>query len=383
MQFVKIMSALMLLVALISSLCYSQVNKAMSREDQVQNKLASMSSAAGPGIQYVVTNKAGVLYEHSSGLADVKNNTPLSLRHAMAAFSMTKTLTAIAILQLAEQGMLDIDAPVSRYIKHPYDQGIAIRQLLCHTSGIPNPVPLKWVHLAKDHQGFNEPAALEQVLKENSELNNPPGEKYGYSNIDYWMLGGVIESVSGEGYSAYIRKNILQRLNVSSNEIDFDYSEAAPHAKGYLEKYSFMNLIKSFVTDKAVWGDYEDNWLHIKEVYVNGPAFGGAIGTARAFSAILRDLLAERSILLNNESRELLFTTQKTRSGKEINMTLGWHVRNLDGTRYFYKEGGGAGFHSEMRLYRSQGLASVLMTNQTSFNTRKALNKLDISFLKH
>jgi D-alanyl-D-alanine carboxypeptidase len=382
MQFVKIMSALMLLVALVSSLCYSQGNKTMSREDQVQKLLASMSSSDGPGIQYVVVDKAGVLYEHSTGLADVENKTPMSPHHAMAVFSMTKSLTAIAILQLAEQGKLDIDAPVSQYMKHPYDQGITIRQLVNHTSGIPNPTPLKWVHLAKDQPGFNETAALAAVLAKNPRLNNPPGKKYEYSNINYWLLGGVIEAVTGESYSAYVKTKIFQRLRLSPDEIDFTYSEAAPHAKGYLAKYSFMNLIKGLVTDKEVWGHYEGNWLHIKDVYVNGPAFGGAIGTAKAFSVILQDLLAERSILLSEKSRELLFSRQKTRSGKEIDMTLGWHIGRLDGIQYYYKEGGGAGFHSEMRVYPSQGLATVIMTNQTSFNSRSTLSKLDGMFLK-
>ncbi len=296
---------------------------------------------------------------------------------------MTKTLTAIAILQLAERGKLDLDERAARFIKHPYNQEITLRQLLSHTSGIPNPIPLKWVHLVEHHQSFNERDALPAVLAENSKPDNPPGEKYSYSNINYWLLGRVIETVSGEDYAAYIRKNIFQHLRLAPDEIDFTYFEGAPHAKGYLAKYSFMNLVKGFVTDKAVWGHYEGDWLHIKDVYVNGPAFGGAIGTAPAFSVILQDLLAEQPALLNERSKELLFSPQKTRSGQEINITLGWHIRNLDGIRYYYKEGGGAGFHSEMRIYPTQGLASVIVTNQTSFNSKSTLNKLDGMFLKH
>ena len=79
------------------------------------------------------------------------------------------------------------------------------------------------------------------------------------------------------------------------------------HAKGYLAKYSLMNLAKGFVTDRAVWGEYEGNWLHIKDAYVNGPSFGGAIGSAKAFSAILQDLLAERSVLLGENFKPLLY----------------------------------------------------------------------------
>jgi hypothetical protein len=143
-----------------------------------------------------------------------------------------------------------------------------------------------------------------------------------------------------------------------------------------------MNLVKGFVTDKGVWGRYEGNWLHIKDVYVNGPSFGGAIGSAKAFSTILQDLLAERSVLLSENSKSLLFSRQKMRSGKYIDMTLGWHIGILEGIQYFYKEGGGAGFHSEMRIYPTIGLASVIMTNKTSFNSRKQLSNLDKMFFE-
>ncbi len=350
-------------------------------DKQLTELLTNMTRSGGPGIQYIVVDKTGVMYEHSTGFADVKKRDALTLSHTMAAFSMTKTVTAIAILQLIEQYKLDIDMPASHYVKHPYDQEISIRQLLSHTSGIPNPIPLQWVHLTKDHFQFNERDALAMVLAENFKLKNPPGEKYGYSNINYWLLGGVIEAAVGESYTDHIRANIFQRLRLTPDEINFTYSEAAPNAKGYLAKYSFMNVIKGFVTSKEVLGDYEGNWLHIKDVYVNGPAFGGAIGTARAFGVILRDLLAERPVLLGRSGKELLFSRQETRSGKGIDMTLGWHIGNLNGMRYYFKEGGGAGFHSEMRMYPSHDLASVIMTNQTSFNSRNVLNRLDKEFL--
>ncbi len=310
----------------------------MSRDELITEILTAISPNNGPGIQYVVVDKSEVIYSHSAGHADVENEAFLTPNH-----SMTKTLTAIAILQLAERDKLDLEERVSRFKKHPYNPDITIRQLLSHTSGIPNPIPLKWVHLAEDHHSFNERDALAAVLADNSKPDNPPGEKYSYSNINYWLLGSVIETVSSQDYAAYIRKNIFQLLGLTPDKIGFTFIESAPRAKGYLAKYSFMNLLKCFITDKAVWGHYKGDWLHIKAVYVNGPAFGGAIGTARAFSVLLQDLLAEKSVLLNKGSRKPLFSLQKTRSGQEINMTLGWHIRNLDGIRYYYKEGGGAG----------------------------------------
>ena len=138
-----------------------------------------------------------------------------------------------------------------------------------------------------------------------------------------------------------------------------------------------MNLFKSFLIDDSIWGEYEGGWLRINNVYIDGPAFGGAIGSAKAFSRILQSLLSKKSVLLGDNIKQYLYSQEKTRSGKKIEMTLGWHIGKLDEVTYYFKEGGGAGFHCEMRIYPDINLASVLMVNRTSFNTRKQLSKLD------
>jgi len=347
------------------------------RNSKVAHLLSELSSTNEPGIQYVVVNSDSVIFEYSAGQADIKNKVALSSGHTMAAFSMTKTLTAIGVLQLVERHQIKLDDKISLYVEHPYSAEITIRQLLSHTSGLPDPIPLKWVHLAKDHTTFNEKKALEKVLSENQKASSLPGEKYGYSNIGYWLLGGIIENVSGLSYSEYISKNIFEPLNLSKNEISFSVLNKNNHAKGYLKKYSFMNLLKSFLIEESTWGEYEDNWLRINNVYLNGPAFGGAIGSARAFSRILQGLLSDNSVLLGSNVKQHLYAQEKDASGKEIDMTLGWHIGELNDKKYYFKEGGGAGFHSEMRVYPHMDLATVLMVNRTSFNTRKQLSRLD------
>ena len=344
---------------------------------KITEVLSKISSPDEPGLQYVVVNKDSVLFEHQMGLADIKNNVPQTDGHTMAAFSMTKTLTAIGLLQLVEQQKIKLDDRASEYIEHPYKSDITIRHLINHTSGVPDPIPLKWIHSAENHDKFDEKQALAQVLSDNPEGSFLPGEKYSYSNIGYWLLGSIIEKVSGLSYSEYINKHIFSPLNLTAAEIGFVISNKNNHAKGYLQKYSFMNLLKYFLIEETTWGEYEGNWLHINNVYLNGPAFGGAIGSAKAFSRILQNLLSDNSVLLGNNVKQQLYSQQKTNAGKPIEMTLGWHIGELDDTRYYYKEGGGAGFHCEMRIYPDKNFASVLMVNRTSFNTRKQLSKLD------
>ncbi|MDA8105109.1 MAG: serine hydrolase [Nitrospiraceae bacterium] len=374
---------LMLLAMTISfnSASQSVGNGVMPNYKHVSKLMEELTPSDGPGIQYIIVDKDSVIFQCSSGLSDIQNRTPLRMNHTMAAFSMTKTITAIAILQLVERGIINLDDKVNRYIEHPYNPDITIRHLLNHTSGIPNPIPLKWVHLANNDDKFNEGAALAHVLRENPKSNNVPGENYAYSNIGYWLLGKVIEAVTEQQYQAYVKQNIFKPLKLGPAEIDFKINDPSHHAKGYLAKYSFMNFFKSFVTNSEVWGEYEGSWLHIENVYLNGPSFGGVIGSAKAFSRILQDLLSDESILIRENTKQLLYESEKTNSDKPIPMTLGWHVGDLNGLRYFYKEGGGAGFHSEMRIYPSVGFASVIMTNRTSFNSRKELSRIDVNFI--
>jgi D-alanyl-D-alanine carboxypeptidase len=351
-------------------------------KEQASTIIDGLAFADGPGIQYVLVNKDRVLFQKSAGLADIKAGVPVTDSTVMAAFSMTKTITAIAVLQLQEKGKLSIDDRVAKYVRHPYHQELTIRQLLTHTGGIPNPMPLKWVHLAAEEGSFRESAALEAVLREHGKPPHGPGEVYEYSNIGYWLLGKVIEKASDQDYGTYVTKHIFHQLGLGPKEIGFCRDIAAPRSKGYLSRYSFLNLVKGFVTDREVWGEYEGSWLHVKDVCVNGPAFGGAFGTARAFSRVLQDLLSDQSKLLGRAGKELLFTQEKTASGKPVEMTPGWHIDELNGGPYFYKEGGGVGFHSEMRIYPRAGLASIIMTNRTEFNSRKRLTEVDQVFLR-
>jgi hypothetical protein len=110
---------------------------------------------------------------------------------------------------------------------------------------------------------------------------------------------------------------------------------------------------------------------------LNGPAFGGLVGTVRGFGAFLQDQLVSHSVIFNDSTRRLFFETQRNARGAPIPMTLGWHVGAGGGLDYFCKEGGGRGFHSLMRVYKHSGIASVVMTNATAFDVHGFLNKYD------
>jgi CubicO group peptidase (beta-lactamase class C family) len=351
--------------------------------EQTRAVLDSYTGRKTPGIQYIVVTAAGPRFEHAGGWADIRSQTAMTLDTTMMAYSMTKTITAVAVLQLVEQGKLGLDDELDRYLPDtPYrDRLITIRHLIAHTAGLPNPIPLRWAHLAAEDAAFDEDAALAQVLAQNPKLKSAPGAKFAYSNIGYWLLGKVVEQVTGQPYVETVRGGILRPLGLAPAAMDFVIPDPARHANGYLAKYSLMNLIKGLLIDAKFWDGYAGNWLRFNAHHLNGPAFGGLVGTARSFGRFLQDQLQPDSALFNAQTKALLQEQQRDHAGNPIPMTLGWHIGQTQGIDYFFKEGGGGGFHSEMRLYPAQGIGTVVMVNNTEFNTTTLLNTLDVSLI--
>jgi len=334
-----------------------------------------VADGASPGLQCTTVNRSGACLTHAVGFADVGARTELAATTRLMAYSMSKTITAAAVLKLAAAGRLDLDDPAERYIDIPYGPAVTVRGLLSHTAGLPNPIPLRWVHLPPQHGSFDERAALRAVVTRNTSLAATPGTRFAYTNLGYWLLGAIVEVCTQQRFTDYVDRELLAPLGIGSHELGYSLVPANT-ASGYLEKWSWLNLLKRFVIDSAYFDRYEGSWLKIRSHYVDGPAFGGLIGTTAAFGVWLADLNGE-SRTLPSAARAWLFEQQHLTSGEPVPMTLGWHIGELDGSRYYFKEGGGGGFHSMMRLHPERGFGSIIIGNATGFRASKALDEID------
>ncbi len=336
-----------------------------------------------PGIQYLAVGPNQVLFEYAGGWADVVAHRELTGATTMMRYSMSKTITAAAVLQLVEEQRLTLDDRIDTHLDfQPYGPDITVRHLLSHTSGIPNPIPLRWVHPAAYHDTFDERVELIRVLRKYARPSFAPGTKYQYSNIGYWLLGPIVEHASGERFSSYVCAHVVRPLGITPQELGYAILDSRNHAKGYLEKYSLMNVVKRVLIARPLIGEYEGRWLRLNDHYVNGAAFGGLVGTARAIGSFLQDQLRPHSAILADTTRRLFYTPQTLEDGTEIAMTLGWHTGAINGVGYFYKEGGGGGFHSMMRMYPSAGIGTVVIVNATQFDVRRCLDAIDRRFLE-
>jgi CubicO group peptidase (beta-lactamase class C family) len=335
-----------------------------------------------PGVQYVVVDRNGIVAESASGLADVATQRPMDASTTLMAYSMSKTITAVAVLTLVEAGKVGLDDPIGCYLDaHPYGGAITVRQLLAHTSGIPNPIPLRFVHPVDRHVAFDEDAALAAVLRANPRPASEPGVRYAYSNIGYWLLGPIVARASGKEFTAYVEDHIVRPLGIAPVELAYTIHDAGRHAAGYVARWSLLNLAKGFLIDRALIGPSRGRWAEIRPHYANGPAFGGLVGTARAFGKFLADQLQPTSAIVGAAGRALFYETQRTALGQPVEMTLGWHVGQAAGVRFFYKEGGGGGFHGMMRLYPDKELGTVVLGNAAGFDARAYLNSNDPQFM--
>lgn len=117
-------------------------------------------------------------------------------------------------------------------------------------------------------------------------------------------------------------------------------------------------------------------WGEIRDHFVDGPAFGGLVGTARGFGKSLQDQLRSYSRLFSDSTLAILCSPARTRQGVELSVSLGRHMGRVRGVRFIYEEGDDGGFHCMMRVSPTSGLATVVMTNSTSFNVRRLLDAL-------
>ena len=165
-----------------------------------------------PGIQYVVFDKDKILYEYAGGYAKVEAREKMNSNSLLNVFSTTKVITAIALLQLAQEGKIELSDKVVKYFPQLPYKDVTIMQVLSHSSGITNALLGNfYIHWAEEHNDYDRDANLLSVLKENTDLNFEPGKEIGYTNMGYAILGKVIENVSGRSEERRVGKECRSR----------------------------------------------------------------------------------------------------------------------------------------------------------------------------
>ena len=299
----------------------------------------AMREQSSPGLSVAIVKDGEVLLERGFGVtADARD--PASPATVYQIASITKQFTAAAILRLAEQGKIDLDAPITRYVDglSPAYEAVTIQRLLNHTAGVPN--------FTEFFREFRRPLSQRQLVDSLAArpLLYAPGTGFHYSNSGYYLLGMAIERVSGEAFPDYLRHQFWAPLGMTSTH----YCGARPDTP----------LPVGFVRDRRGQPVRVPPW-DPSVLYAAGSLCSTAADLAKWEVA-----LGEGRVL--TPASYAAMTTPSPAPERAMRMAYGYGmmVDTIGGSPYLHHDGAVSGFRSQVAWYPNERLAVVVLTNQ-------------------
>lgn len=250
------------------------------------------------------------------GFEDRENQLPATKQTMYRWASVSKPLTAIAALQLVEQGKLDLDDDVRKYVPEFPDHGhkITVRNLLCHQSGIVHyqngkVIPVKREY-ASPHPFENVVVALDTFG--NSPLVHPPGEKFSYSTHAYILLSAVVERAGKQRFADQVKERICEPLGMNTLQPDYQWLDIPHRAAGYFLTKPEGKIKRSSDTDVS--------WK------LGG---GGYLSNIEDMTKFALGLMGEQ--LIQPETKQVMWTRQPLSDGSLTRIGLGIYVVEKNG----------------------------------------------------
>jgi CubicO group peptidase (beta-lactamase class C family) len=320
------------------------------------------------GLSIAVVDRDRLRFAAGYGLADRASRTCATASTAYPWFSMTKIVTATAALRLADDGRLDLDAPAGEYLGELRRGGgrqPTVRQLLTHTAGLANPLPLRWVHPA-DAEPLDPRHLLGGLMARRRAFRYPVGERARYSNVGYLAAGEIIGTASGMPFVEYVQRAVLEPVGM--DRTGFGYRSRTDRATGYLRAPRIADPLVRRLLPDGIAGQRDGRYLSLNPFFVDGPAYGGLVGdvvdAGRFVRLHLRDGELDGSRILAPQTARSMRRLEY--HGKPFDHGIGWFRRPTSGVGDWVEHfGAGAGFFNAMRLYPDRGVGVVVMANTT------------------
>ncbi len=344
-----------------------------------------MSSAGGPGCSAAIIADGRVAWEGSTGVANAATGAAADERTGYLWFSMTKIATATAVMQLVDSGRVELDAPAREHLPdlESLSERITTRQLLNHSSGIANPLPLRWIHPA-DAAGPDPREMVARLLARHRKPRFEPGTRSAYTNIGYLVLGELVAAASGIPYRRYVVERVLRPIGAVSTGFDFEATGARHAAIGHHPRRDPSLPFVRLLIPRWVIGPPAGRYRTFSPFYLDGSAYGGLVGPAGDAARLAAAHLAGGSLdgvrILAPESAAAMQRIETP--GRTLDLGLGWFRRHRDGKRglrHVEHLGGGAGFGGVMRIHPGRGVGIVAIANVSSsrFRYRTLLEPLE------
>jgi CubicO group peptidase (beta-lactamase class C family) len=286
-------------------------------------------------------------------------------------FSMTKIATATAAMMLAGGGALDLGAPVARYLGEAWPRQFAaaqVRHLLNHSSGLSNPVPIRWVHPAAG-PGPDPAAFLARLLARQHRPRVAPGTRAAYSNVGYLALGEVIAAAAGRPYEEFVRDELLRPLAMTHTAFrwrDPALAGVAP-VTGHQRLPRALAPVLNGLLPPGILGARTGKFIALEPFELDGAAYGGLIGpvtdAARLIALHANGGTLDGARVLSCQAIDAM--TGIATPGKPYDLGLGWFRPHSDPGPHVEHLGGGMGYWNLLRLNPQTGHGAAVMSNTT------------------
>jgi CubicO group peptidase (beta-lactamase class C family) len=329
----------------------AQESRGLSRDkvESIERAISTEMSRSGiPGLSVAVVTGLELRWSNGYGLVDLENFVPAKASTVYRLGSISKPITATAVMQLAERGKLDLDAAVQTYCPSfpvkPWP--LSARQLLGHLGGIRH---YKGPDEVNSTRRYNSLVEGLDIFK-NDPLVHEPGTRYLYTTYGYSVLGCVVEGASGMKFTDFIRENIFQPAGMNRMRPDDVFDIIPNRAQGYSRTPS---------------GQLRNSALADTSYKIPG---GGLVSTVEDLAKFAVALQSGK--LVGKVALEQMWTRQKTRDGGQTSYGLGWAISERDGFKEVAHGGAQQRVSTYLYMLPDKGLAVALMANLEGVGNR-------------
>ena len=329
----------------------TQVYPRIEGIDQLAN--ATLTRKPLAGVSVAVMREGKLIHAAGYGFADLEQAVPATPLTVYRIASVTKQFTAALVLRLAERGEIDLDADIRKYLPD-FDTGgrkVTVTQLLNHTSGIADLTRIP-AAMAQRCLDLSVPEVFAYISKEPFDFE--PGERFRYNNSGFWLLGVIIERVTGKPYSQAIRELLLGPLGLDRTRYDEPARIIARRARGY-----------------ALVGK------ELQNSECNSPTRPYASG---ALLSTVMDLLDWQQGLFSGKAvgaalQQRMITRGRLNSGAPIPYGFGLALSEFRGAQRIAHSGGIVGFSAFLSHYPEQDLTIAVIANTMGVELRTELEE--------
>jgi CubicO group peptidase (beta-lactamase class C family) len=360
--------AVLILLAVLCAACSKTVTE-VPVETTLQRRLnayltETVTRLSIAGLTVAITRDDSVIYTGAFGYRNAETREPLTPHHVFHWASVSKTFVATAIMQLREQGKINLDEKLTTYLPYfkqedAFYKDITIRQMLNHTSGIGDVDDYEW-----DKPQYDS-GALERFVRSiaNDKMLFAPGTDMNYSNTAFEALGDVIAHVSGMSFETYVRKNILDPLEM--NTTSFLYREIPDSLRVSGHQWAGKPVVIKH---------YPYNRMHGPSSTLNSNVLEM---THYALAHLHRGVYKDTRILA--DSTYDLWWTNSVNLKEKSKIGLAWWLGERNGVKTMSHSGGDTGFRSFFMLVPEKNLSIMLVGNYELLRTHDlAMALLDI-----